>query len=778
MCAEKRASGQTLTEVEKLRGLPWGVAWSVTNSVFAQYTFFGSIFVLFLNELGLDKAEIGTLLSLLPLFGLVAVFVATTLARIGYKRAFVVSFSVRTATAGLLLLAPGIAVRFGREAILAFIIFATSIFALARAVGFTAFYPWLQEQVPDSLRGKYSAIKNSLASLTALLAAVIAGYVLGQNPPASRFMVLIGVGVFLGALSVWASLKIPGGAPSRGDVGEQGSYREMVDATRDASFLSYLVGVGLVTLATVPLVSFIPLFMKEQVGLSSQHVVWLDTGVLLGGLASGFLWGWLADRYGSKPVMASSVLLLPLMPLAWLLMPRQVSWSLYLALAIALGQGLINTGWGMGSGRLLFVGVVPPEKKTAYMAVYYAWMGIAGGLGQLLGGWLVGLSAGVSGRWWIIQFDPYSPLLIAGIVLPLAGYLLLRWVRADSYVTTRQFAGMFLRGNPFLALESVVRYHRARDERAAVAVTERLGATRSPLTIEELLGALHDPRFFVRFEAIVSMARHGPDPRLTGALIETLEGNEPALSTLAAWALGRSGEAVRSKAGQVAADPNVLEALRRGLTSRYRSVQAHCARSLGSLGDQTIRATLLARLTTEEDVGLQLAFAAALGQMGAVEAISPLLTLLRSSKSADARVEFTLALGRLVGEEHHLIHLQRRVASEAGTALSQEVTVLKSKLSKANLTGAALPDKSLGTPDHESEIERTLDAAAQALALHDLSGGIEQLRSALQRLPYDRLAGSCGVVVHECVERLEEFGSHRLEYAVLMLHAIDCALFG
>ena len=187
---------------------------------------------------------------------------------------------------------------------------------------------------------------------------------------------------------------------------------------------------------------------------------------------------------------------------------------------------------------------------------------------------------------------------------------------------------------------------------------------------------------------------------------------------------------------------------------------------------------IVARLTTEEDVGLQLAFAAALGQLGAEEAISPLLTLLRRSKSADARVEFTLALGRLVGEEHHLIHLQRRTASEAGTALSREVTALKSKLSKVNHSGTALPDRRMGRPDHESEIGRTLNAAAQALALHDLPGGIDLLRSALQRLPHDRLAGSCGVVVQECVERLEELGSQRLEYAVLLLHAIDCALAG
>jgi MFS family permease len=740
------------TTVEKLRGLPWGVAWSMSNSVFAQYTFFGSIFVLFLDELGLDKGQIGSLLSLLPFLGIIAIFIASTEARIGYKRVFVISIAARTTTGILLLLTPLVLAQFGQEAILPFIVVTVGAFGFFRATGFTAFYPWLQEQVPDNVRGKYTAIKNALASLTALLAVLVAGYVLGPDPGLSRFIILIALGVVAGYISVWAATKIPGGAPIKVDPTKESSTRGMVAAARDPNFVRFLAGVGLVTLATVPLVSFVPLFMMEDVGLSSDQVVWLQTGTLVGGLAASFLWGWLADRYGSKPVMVYCVALLPLLPLGWLLMPRQIALSLYLALALAVGQGMINTGWVIGSGRLLFVRVVPMEKRTAYMALYYAGVGIAGGLGQFAGGWLLDLTAGVEGQWWFVSIDSYTILFLIGITFPLAALLLFRRVKADSPISMRQFAGMFLRGNPFLAMESLVRYHRARDERSAVAMTERLGSTRSPLTVEELLEALHDPRFFVRFEAIVSIARHGPDPRLTDALIETLEGNEPALSTTAAWGLGRTG------------DERALEALRRGLTARYRSVQAHCARSLGSLGDRSVLPDLLDRLVAEEDVGLQMAFASALGKLGATEAVDPLIALLRASNIKDARTEFTLALARLVGEEHHFIQLQRRAESDPGTVLSQAVTALKGKLVKAQQSSA--------------EIEEGLDSAAQALAQDDLSRGVDLLCAALQLLPAERLVGACGTVVRECVAQMAELGSRRLEYVILALHAFDCVLGG
>ena len=740
------------TNVEKLRGLPWGVAWSMANSVFAQYTFFGSIFVLFLDELGLDKGQIGSLLSLLPFLGIIAIFIASTEARLGYKRVFVGSIAARTTTGILLLITPLVLAQYGPDAVLPFIVITVGTFGLFRATGFTAFYPWLQEQVPDNVRGKYTAIKNGLASLTALVAMLIAGYVLGSDPGLSRFMILIAVGVIAGYISVWVATKIPGGDPIKVDPSGESATRGMAAAARDPNFVRYLVGVALVTLATGPLVSFVPLFMMEDVGLGSDQVVWLETGTLVGGLAASFLWGWLADRYGSKPVMVFCVAMLPLLPVGWLLMPRQVALSLVVALALAAGQGIVNTGWSIGSGRLLFVRVVPVEKRTAYMALYYAWVGIAGGVGQLAAGWLLDLTAGVEGQWWFASINSYTILFLIGILLPLVALLLFRPVQADSPVSLRQFAGIFVRGNPFLALGSLVGYHRARDERAAVAMTERLGSTRSPLTVEELLEALHDPRFFVRFEAIVSIARHGPDPRLTDALIETLEGNEPALSTTAAWGLGRIG------------DEHALEALRRGLNARYRSVEAHCARSLGNLGDRTVLPELLDRLLVEEDVGLQMAFASALGRLGATEAVDPLLALLRASDIKDARTEFTLALARLVGEEHHFIQLQRRAESDPGTVLSQAVTALKGKLVKAQQSSA--------------EIEERLDDAAQALAEDDLPRGVDLFCDALQLFPSEPLVGACGTVVRECVDRMAEFGLQRLEYVILALHAFDCVLGG
>jgi hypothetical protein len=45
------------TTAEKIRKLPWALFAAGTNTVFAQFTVMGSVFILFLNSLGLSKTS-------------------------------------------------------------------------------------------------------------------------------------------------------------------------------------------------------------------------------------------------------------------------------------------------------------------------------------------------------------------------------------------------------------------------------------------------------------------------------------------------------------------------------------------------------------------------------------------------------------------------------------------------------------------------------------------------------------------------------------------------
>jgi len=160
------------------------------------------------------------------------------------------------------------------------------------------------------------------------------------------------------------------------------------------------------------------------------------------------------------------------------------------------------------------------------------------------------------------ELDGYIILFIAATLLPLAAIVLIRKLQDAREIGIGQFAGLFYHGNPIMAVESMIRFRFAKDERSTVSITERLGQSHSPLTVNELLEALADPRFYVRFEALISIGRHGSDKQLNEALEEILLGSDPAMSVISAWAMGRT------------LDNSLREPLRKALSAACLSLES------------------------------------------------------------------------------------------------------------------------------------------------------------------------------------------------------------
>ncbi|MBL8131290.1 MAG: MFS transporter, partial [Anaerolineae bacterium] len=440
-----------ITTADKLRRLPWNTTFHALNAIYAQLTFFGSGFVLFLSdELGASNTHIGLLLALLPFTGIVAVFIAPLVGRYGYKRTYVTFFGLRKVVTAALLLVPWVISQFGLSAALALASLVTFGFALCRSIAETGFYPWMQEIIPDSVRGKHAAVNDMVSRLTSAAAVAFGGYILGLSTGIDRFMLTFLVGLIFGLGGVWAVAQLPGGAPSQT---QRVSFRRFGQVLRDRNFTRYVTGLGVSALAGAPL-AFIPIFLSQEVGLSDSSVVWLQIGSIAGGLSVTYLLGWAADRYGSKPIMLTGLLAKAALPVGWLLMPRHSELSLFFAVVIAFLWGVVEIAWALGSGRLLFTRVVPREDRGAYMAVFYSLIGLIGGVSQIGSGALLDATAGISGSVLGFSLDQFTPLFIGSSVLSITSALIFRGVHADSSVSVIDFAGMFLHGNPVLALQN------------------------------------------------------------------------------------------------------------------------------------------------------------------------------------------------------------------------------------------------------------------------------------------------------------------------------------
>ena len=417
------------------RRLPWMMAGDALSGIFGMLTIFGPAFVLFLNALGLDKTRIGVLLSLVPFCGIIAVFMAPLVSRWGFKRTVLIFWGTRHIFMGLVLFTPVILQRHGLDAAYVWAACLILAFGLFRATAETAFNPWIQEVVPNAIRGKFGALDSITGMLAQMITIAIASRYIEGGSGTERYVLLIGVGSVIGASSISCYALVPGGAPIVG--GKLSSHvRDMGHALRDRGYMLFLGAVGLLTLALSSF-GFIPLFMREQVGLSSGNVMLLSVAASAGSILSSYLWGWSADRYGSRRVMATVILLLVLLPVAWALLPRQNAAGRALAFGVAFVQGVGNIGWQLGSQRFLFVYSATSERRVAYLTWCYVVSQLASGLGPVLIGRLLDSTQALTGHIWGVQLDPYTPMLIAMIIVMALGWGVVRLLRGDTVVSDR-----------------------------------------------------------------------------------------------------------------------------------------------------------------------------------------------------------------------------------------------------------------------------------------------------------------------------------------------------
>jgi Na+/melibiose symporter-like transporter len=401
----------------------YGAWWSVA---------LGATTVLYLRSLGFEKSQIGFLLGMIPLIGVISPLIAPFTARFGLKRSYLTFYGARKFVMALLMLAPLVLHALGTTATFAFVTAVLIVFSIFRAIGETAVIPWQQEFIPHSVWGKFAAASSVAVALAGMGMSAIAARVLDGASGFAPYQLLLGCGAVLGVLHVASYLGVAGGGRQQSQTAHDDARAQMRAALRDRSFMLHMVGLGAIAFVTSAWPIFLPLFMSERVGLDASAVVRLQLITSAGTLLSSYAWGAAADRIGSKPVLLIALVTFALLPLGWWTMPHGANTTLpteWIAGGLAFLFGASNAAWAIAQGRLLWVKIIPPTRKTGYNAVYYAWLGVLMGLGPILTGATLDLvrSGGAA-----LRIDPYAPIWAVSIALVLTGLAVFRTADNDS----------------------------------------------------------------------------------------------------------------------------------------------------------------------------------------------------------------------------------------------------------------------------------------------------------------------------------------------------------
>jgi HEAT repeat protein len=281
-----------------------------------------------------------------------------------------------------------------------------------------------------------------------------------------------------------------------------------------------------------------------------------------------------------------------------------------------------------------------------------------------------------------------------------------------------------------------------------VTTTERMGDAQNPLSTRELIDALNDPSFNVRYEAIHSIGRMPPERELVDALLAALQEGQSELSFVIIQALGRLG------------DSRAVGPLRQLLDSGYHLLEAHSARALARLGDTDSIPHLLAKFRAEPNPVLRIAYVSALGTLRSIEALEEIFALLRQTRGEAQRGEIGLALARIAGDEEYYMQHWRSLRANPDTATAQAILALQKKASRLKLDTLA---------DLAGE-------CAEYFAQHDSRQGRRLLQKMIYELPPAGLDQALICISRECGQDLADVEDGHFEVLLLSLHTLDIAL--
>ncbi len=164
---------------------------------------------------------------------------------------------------------------------------------------------------------------------------------------------------------------------------------------------------------------FISLYLLAHLKMGLFHVLMLWTLSWVGGAVMSRRLGWVAETFGSRPVLVLCTALKSSNMIALILVPAQVVVAFWILVPVFMLDALLNAGIAIASNGFLLKHS-PAENRTMYIAAGTAMAGMVGGVTSVTAGFI--LSATVS---WELTL---GSLVFNHFQLLFAASMILRWM--------------------------------------------------------------------------------------------------------------------------------------------------------------------------------------------------------------------------------------------------------------------------------------------------------------------------------------------------------------
>lgn len=521
---------------------------------------------------------------------------------------------------------------------------------------------WLAELVPVRSRGFFFSRRNAIAvgvgSVVGLIGAMILDAFKKAGAESYGFSAIFGLAGACGLISFWFFMRMH---DTEREVVVRQTVKQGIKGLAtpfvETNFRKVLIFLGLFILGQAFAGNLFAAFAIKSLELPYTIIQWAAVFHAFGHVVAARFFGFLADKYGNKPILMISGFGLTLTPASWLFcVPGDTMRNALILLPSHILVGATWAGVSLCQFNLLLA-TAKQEDRANYLSVGLTVQAIMGFIAPLLGAqMLVMLNAAGS----LSQADAYKAVFIATMGIRFISVFFLAPVREEGALRIRQALRDLSRVSPrgFMAMKEL---SRSADDVTREAALESVAEKGFSLASDEVIKALHDPSPKVRRQAALAIARLR-DPAGVEALIHQLVDHPDLAEEETVEALG------------MLAHPRALPVLITMLQSPRAILRRASAKALARIGHPASIEPLTQAASEQNDPDLRRAALQALRSLGAVDSwpaiADALLDPAPSVRIAAAEAVSELAIVQALPQLRRSIEeFQDEAASEAAYAL-------------------------------------------------------------------------------------------------------------
>ncbi len=275
---------------------------------------------------------------------------------------------------------------------------AIGFFSFMAQSGVPAWFSWMADLVPGSMRADYWARRQGAIMAASVASVALTGWFLDLFPENC----LAGFGwllIFASAMGVldgvihWFVVE-PASPPSNRSASV---LQRIFQPLERHNFLYFTLAMCVWFFSLGFFVPFLNVYLKTAFGVSYTHLAAIQLAGMLGSMVFSFLGGYMIGRMGLRLYGLSMVALAPVVSFAWFFLDGgntkvfpllgAVPQPVMLLCITSVVSGGIYAGVGMLQFNLL-TSLAPREGRTMAMAVHWSLIGLLSALGPIAGGWV------------------------------------------------------------------------------------------------------------------------------------------------------------------------------------------------------------------------------------------------------------------------------------------------------------------------------------------------------------------------------------------------------